>query len=53
MQYQGIIKEVKIKANDTDKYVRLIIELDSNSNTDYLTNLMLKYCSLTIKEINY
>ena len=50
MEVSGIIRDIKIKGKDVDKYIFLTLELDSNTDLNALNELVLKYLGITIKE---
>ena len=50
MDYNGIIKKIDIKASDTDKYVKVLLELDLNSNVSWLYDHMLQTVKVKIDD---
>ena len=48
MKCQGVVKAIRIKANDIDKYISVTLDLEQNSDTNALNDLMLKAVNIEI-----
>mgnify|MGYP001419189768 CR=1 FL=1 len=48
MKCQGVVKAIRIKANDIDKYISVTFDLEQNADTNKLTELMLKAVNIEV-----
>lgn len=48
MKCQGIVKAIRIKANDIDKYISVTLELEQTADSNNLVNMMLQSVNIEI-----